>query len=511
MLSRLLPRPRSATSHAGSVTWTSPLRVKVVSEWRDVVATFADDLSECVGWEVTVSDDEIDGGIVVRHDASLGAEEYRLVVDDVTSIEAGSPAGVSYAFTALRQMGPDALWSSTRTSLPWWEVPRVTIDDGPAYDWRGVHLDVARHFFDVATVCRLIDLLAAHRLNKLHLHLNDDQGWRVEIPEWPALSEVGAWRRSSPVGHEDEAVDDDVAHGGFYTADDLRQIREHAERRFVRVVPEIDLPGHAQAVIAAYPELGNGSTPLEVWTRWGISEHVLNVSNEALTFAHDVVRYVASLFPASPVHIGGDECPTDEWERSELAQRVMDEHGFHDSRQLQGLFTRRLATALRDDGHVVLAWDEVLDADVDPETVICAWRSSAKAVEAAERGLDVVMAPMQFLYFDWLNSIDPAEPIAQAPVPYATTWQKVYDFSVRPPGLRDDLRHHILGAQAQLWTEYIATRDHLDYMAFPRVTVFSEVVWGTRTTVDELRPRLETQLGRLHLMGVRFRPLDPVT
>ena len=162
-------------------------------------------------------------------------------------------------------------------------------------------------------------------------------------------------------------------------------------------------------------------------------------------------------------------------------------------------------------GHVVLAWDEVLDADVDPETVICAWRSSAKAVEAAERGLDVVMAPMQFLYFDWLNSIDPAEPIAQAPVPYATTWQKVYDFSVRPPGLRDDLRHHILGAQAQLWTEYIATRDHLDYMAFPRVTVFSEVVWGTRTTVDELRPRLETQLGRLQLMGVRFRPLDPVT
>ena len=511
MRSQLLPLPRSADYQSGSVSWTSPLRVAVTDDWRGVVATFALDLSNAVGWDVQIVDAGGGGDIEIALDSTLGPEEYRVVVDDVTLITAGSPAGASYALTVLRQLAPVAMWSTSRSTLERCDIARVVIDDGPAFSWRGVHLDVARHFFDVDSVCRLIDLLAAHRLNTLHLHLNDDQGWRVEIPGWPRLTEVGSRRRSSPVGHGDDARDDDTPHGGFYTARDLEALREYAGRRFVRIVPEIDLPGHAQAVIAASPELGNVDEPVEVWTRWGISEHVLNVGSEALAFAEYAVRYVAGLFPESPVHIGGDECPTSEWEQSELAKHVMAEQGFSDARQLQGLFTRRLSAALRDEGHEVLAWDEVLDAQVDPRTVICAWRSSSKGVEAARQGLDVVMAPMQFLYFDWLNSVEPGEPTAQAPVPYATTWQKVYDFSVVPPGLESELHHHVRGAQAQLWTEYIATRDHLDYMAFPRVTVFSEVVWGTKTTVSDVRPRLEVQLERLATMGVRFRPLDPET
>ena len=235
---------------------------------------------------------------------------------------------------------------------------------------------------------------------------------------------------------------------------------------------------------------------------------MLNVGEGALAFAEDVVRYVASSFPGAPVHIGGDECPTTEWEDSELAQAVMAEHGMSDERQLQGLFTQRLSAALRADGHEVLAWDEVMDADVDRDVVICAWRHSNRGRLAAESDHDVVMAPMQFLYFDWLNTDSSDEPVALAPPPAVTTWEKVYRFSVIPPGLDEKYWHHVRGAQVQLWSEYIATREHLDFMAFPRTAAFAEVVWGTSDSLDGFRPRLAHHLERLSAMGVDFHPLD---
>ena len=502
----LLPQARSLERRPGSIRLQSPLRVSAPPEWRGVLDTFARDLDASVGWGVEFVENGADLAVL---EGGEGGEGFGLDVSDVITVRARTPEALAHALTTLRQLGPVQMWSSTRVPVTSLEFPRVSIEDEPQFSWRGVHLDVARHFFDVAEVCRLIDLIAAHRLNRLHLHLNDDQGWRVEVPLWPRLTDVGARRRSSPLGHEDEGRDDNVAHGGFYTAADVAVIREHAARRFVRIVPEVDLPGHAQAAIAAYPELGNIDEPLEVWTRWGVSEHVLNVSDVALNFAEEVVSYVAGLFPDSPVHIGGDECPTTEWAKSEEAREIMRRRGFSDPRQLQGLFTQRLARALREAGHEVVAWDDVLDAEVEDGTIIAAWRGPHKGVEAARRGLDVVMAPMEFLYFDWLNSNDPSEPVALAPPPFSTPWEKVYGFSVMPEELEEGLGHHVLGAQAQLWTEYIATRDRLDYMAFPRVSVFSEVVWGTATTLEDFRPRLEAHLGRLAAMGVRYRPLDP--
>jgi hexosaminidase len=493
----------------GGVVWKSPLRISVDDEWRLVVKAFAADLYDSIGWQVEIVAEDDTPDIQILRRAEYRDEDYELQTGEPTTIEASSAAGASYALTMLRQMGPVELWSSARAELEKIELPRFVINDGPKFRWRGVHLDVVRHFWDVSTVCRLIDQIAAHRLNKLHLHLNDDQGWRVEVPAWPRLTEVGSRRRSSPLGHEDDGVDDNISHGGFYSADDLLTIREHAAKRCVQVVPEIDLPAHAQAVLAAYGELGNVSEPVEVWTRWGISDHVLNVGPEALAFAEEAVCYVASLFPGSPVHIGGDECPTTEWENSPLAQAVMAEHGFTEARQLQGLFTTRMAAALQREGHEVIAWDEVLDAEVPDGTVIMAWRSSTKGIEAATRGLDAIMAPMQFLYFDWPNSLNANEPVAVVPAPYATTWEKVYGFSVYPLGIEPELRHHIRGAQAQLWTEYIATRAHLDYMAFPRLCAFSEVAWGTSTMVSDFRKRLVIHLERLSAMGVAYRPLDP--
>lgn len=505
----LLPRPRFVEYLAGSVTWNSPVRVAVDPAWADAVTVFADDLRRSTRVDVVAVPPGEPCEVEVRCVPELSFEEYQLVVAELTTIDVSSVRGLSYALTTLRQLGPIELWGKEASSIEMIDMPCLVLQDSPAFEWRGAHLDVARHFFDVATVCRLIDLLAAHRLNRLHLHLNDDQGWRVEIPAWPRLCEVGSTRRSSPVGHSRDDKADDTPHGGWYSVSDLEIIREHARRRQIEIVPEVDLPGHAQAVIAAYPRLGNRpEETLGVWTRWGISEHVLNVSDEALDFCEDVLSFVGSIFPGSPVHIGGDECPTVEWEQSPLARTVMDKHGFGDARQLQGLFTERMASALRNDGHEALAWDEVLDARVPDGTVIVAWRSGEKGLEAARRGFDVVMAPMQYLYFDWLSSDDPSEPVAVHEIPYVTTWEKVYEFSVVPPELEVSLRHHIRGAQAQLWSEYISTCDRLDYMAFPRLSVFSEVVWGTATTLEEFRPRLEGHLERLDAMGVRFRPLD---
>jgi hexosaminidase len=504
-----VPRPRFAEDLAGTVTWRSPLRVRLAHEqWRPVIDTFARDLESSIGWSLELVREGDDCDLEVQFIPELDDEEYQLVVASTSSIDAGSSSGLAYALTTLRQLGPTLLWSRARETLDSFDLACTIVQDGPEFSWRGLHLDVARHYFGVDVICRLIDQLALHRMNRLHLHLNDDQGWRVEIPGWPRLTTVGATRASSPIGHNDEGLDDHIAHGGFFTAQDLETIRVHGEKRFVQIVPEIDLPGHAQAVLAAYPELGNGGSEREVWTRWGISEHVLNVGALALDFAEEAVLFVADLFPDSPVHIGGDECPTTEWEHSEQAALVMSEHGFSDVRQLQGLFTRRLARALHERGHEVIAWDEVLDADVPSGTVIAAWRSTEKGVEAAERGLDVIMAPMQYLYFDWLSSDAPDEPIALTQPPHVTTWERVYGFSVVPEDLAPPLHHHIRGAQAQLWTEYIATRDHLDYMAFPRLCALSEVVWGTTTTLEEFRPRLSEHLDRLDAMGVHFRTLD---
>ena len=495
----------------GSVTLASPLRVYCDHNFDDALEVFADDLRASVGWQVLRVFDPSESDIQLTWDAHCTEEGYTLRVGRRVEIGAASLTGAAYALTTLRQLGPPELFSVNTTHLANWTVGAVDIVDWPKFAWRGAHLDVSRHFFDVGVVLRFIDQLAFHRMNKLHLHLNDDQGWRIEVPDWPLLTQVGAVRRGSPVGHARENRRDEIHHGGFYSREDIEVIVEHARRRQVLVIPEIDLPGHAQAVLAAYPQFANTNESIEVWTSWGVSENVLNVESATLDFAEDVVRYVASLFPGSPVHIGGDECPTAEWEKSPSAQAVMRANGFDEVVQLQGLYTKRLAEALRHDGHEVLAWDEVLDAEVPPGTVICAWRSVHKGIEAARRGFEVVMAPMQYLYFDWLSSDNPDEPVAVATAPSITTWERVYGYQIIPPSLESSAARHIRGAQVQLWTEYIDSVSRLDYMAFPRLSAFSEVVWGTSGDQHQFRHRLVRHLARLDAMAVAYRPLDPVS
>lgn len=442
---------------------------------------------------------------------ALPAEGFRLTItpDGVRAV-AADPAGEFYARQALRQLlGPDAFRAADIHSGPW-VLPCGEVEDHPRFRWRGCLLDVARHFLPKAAVFRFIDLMAAHRLNVLHLHLTDDQGWRLEVPEYPRLTEVGAWREGSWVGRPPNGMPghDGRPHGGYYTTADLREIVAYAASRHVTVVPEVDVPGHSQAAIAAYPWLGVTGDPLPVLTNWGINDNVLNVADETVEFYRRVLTHVVSIFPSSVICVGGDEVPTTQWATSVAAQARMRELGFTTEAQLHGWFIGQLAAHLATLGRRALGWDEILDAGaLPPDAVIASWRGEEAGVTAALAGHDVVMCPEQEVYLDHRQSGHPDEPI---PVGFVRTLADVYAYDPIPAALPTDAAPRVLGAQAQVWSEHLDNPRRVDYAAFPRLAAFAEVVWspaGPRS-YPEFEARLsEHHLPRLDALGVEYRPL----
>ena len=443
-----------------------------------------------------------------------GNESYRLRVgEDGIDIDAPSAAGVFYGTRTLRQLLPPQLFRAAPASaIGSVDVEGVEIEDAPRFGWRGIGLDVSRHFFPKAFILKLVDLASLHKLNVLHLHLTDDQGWRVQIDRYPLLTQVGAWRRESPLGHYREGRTDGTPHGGFYTKADLGEIVAYAARRFVTVLPEVDMPGHMQAAVASYPELGNTGRPLEVYTNWGISEHVLNLQEPTVRFCADVLEEIMDVFPGPYVHIGGDECPTTEWEASSDARRVWEANGLDGPRQLQSWFAGRMAEVVSARGRALVGWDEVLDAGAPPGSLIMVWRhehARRTAIQAATAGHNVVMAPEPWAYFDWAYADDPREPLAIRP---AISVEQAYSLEPVPAGLPGELEPHILGAQCQLWTEYVAHAENAEYMYFPRVCAFSEVTWSGRDRRwDDFTLRLEQHTARLDALGVNYRPLSGPT
>ncbi|WP_430780195.1 beta-N-acetylhexosaminidase [Actinoplanes sp. G11-F43] len=407
--------------------------------------------------------------VTTRIDPALAPEGYVLTCDP-SGIElvGGSAAGVFYGRQTLRQLGPD--------------VPCVRVEDSPRFAWRGVMLDVARHFMPVPDILRFIDLIAFHKLNVLHLHLTDDQGWRIEVPGWPRLTSVGAWRPSTMLGARVHEIYDDRPHGGFYTTEDLRSIVEFAARRHVTVVPEVDMPGHMQAAIAAYPRLGNGFDG-PVRTGWGISHHVLNLAPETLDFCRQVLDHVCDIFPSELIGIGGDECPTDEWPGG---------------RELQTEFTARMADHLAGRGRRLYGWDEILAGGAPAGAVVAAWRGVEPAEVAIRAGHQVVCCPDVKLYLDYRQSDDPGEP---SPVGTLLTLEDVYSYE--PPA-----SPLVLGAQANIWTEHMESLRRVEYMAFPRLCALAEVVWSPpdRDFAD-FSARLPGHLTHLDTLGVNYRPL----
>ncbi|MEV4754188.1 beta-N-acetylhexosaminidase [Micromonospora sp. NPDC049559] len=444
------------------------------------------------------------GGIALALDPALPPEAYRLrVTPERVEIDAAGPAGAFYGAQTLRQLLPPAAYRRARVGDGPWELPAVEIVDAPRFAWRGCLLDVARHFLPKADVLRFVDLLALHKLNVLQLHLTDDQGWRLESARYPRLTEVGAGRTESMRGSRQHGTYDGRPHGGYYTADDIREIVAYAAERQVTVVPEIDLPGHTQAAIAAYPWLGNGDAPVPVRTGWGISSHVLNVSDEALAFCRDILDEVCDLFPGRYVGIGGDECRKDEWRASPAARARMRELGLADEEALQSWFVGQLGAHLASRGRQVYGWDEIMEGGAPPGATVAAWRGTAPAVLAARAGHDVVACPDMWTYLDYRQSDRDDEPV---PVGTVLTLADVYAFEPVPAGLTAAQAERVIGAQCNVWTEHMDSVRAVDYMVFPRLCAFAETVWcDAGRDYPGFRARLDAHLPRLAALGVEYR------
>ncbi|MFF8840634.1 beta-N-acetylhexosaminidase [Streptomyces sp. NPDC015130] len=444
-----------------------------------------------------------------------GPEGYRLTTESpgaAVVVEGGGPAGVFWGAQTLRQLlAPEAYRRAPVTDGKW-ELPRITVEDRPRFGWRGLLLDVSRHFLPKDDVLRQLDLLAAHKLNVFHFHLTDDQGWRIEIRRHPRLTEVGAWRPRSKWGHRASPLWDDTPHGGFYTQDDIREIVAYAAERHITVVPEIDLPGHAQAAIAAYPELGNtdvvDTAALTVWDTWGVNPNVLAPTEEVLRFYEGVLEEVLGLFPSTFVHIGGDECPKDQWKASPAAQARIRELGVGDEDGLQSWFVRHFDRWLAARGRRLIGWDEILEGGLAEGAAVSSWRGYAGGITAAEAGHDVVMCPEQQVYLDHRQAPGEDEPM---PIGYVRTLEDVYRFEPVPPGLSPEAAAHILGTQANVWTEVMENRARVDYQVFPRLAAFAEVAWSALPAPDErdlpdFERRMRTHYRRLDALGVDYRP-----
>ncbi|MET7644916.1 beta-N-acetylhexosaminidase [Streptomyces sp. NPDC005426] len=456
--------------------------------------------------------------IRLRVDPSSAPEGYRLTTqpDGGVVIAGGSPAGVFWGAQTLRQLlGPEAFRRAPVGDRTTHALGFTDIEDRPRFGWRGLMLDVARHFLPKDDVLRYLDLLAAHKLNVFHFHLTDDQGWRVEITRYPRLTEVGAWRARTKYGHRASELWDETPHGGYYTQDDIREIVAYAAERHIRVVPEIDVPGHSQAAISAYPELGNtdvvDTTALRVWDNWGVNPNVLAPSDHTLRFYEGVFEELLDLFPVetSPfIHIGGDECPKDQWKQSPAAQARIKELGLADENELQSWFIRHFDTWLTARGRRLIGWDEILEGGLADGAAVSSWRGYAGGIAAAEAGHDVVMCPEQQVYLDHRQHGGPDEPM---PIGYVRTLEDVYRFEPVPPALSEEAARHVLGAQANVWTEVMQNRARVDYQVFPRLAAFAEVAWSALPAPAErdfadFERRMATHYARLDALGVGYRP-----
>ena len=438
---------------------------------------------------VTVADEVPASGIRFVTDESLPAEGYELNVDgEGIEVRASQFPGFLYALQSLEQRLPAAVYGTEPAPDAAWEVPCVKIADAPRFAYRGMHLDVARHFFSVDEVKRYIDVMAIHKLNTLHWHLTDDQGWRIEIKRYPELTAVGSIRKATVVRKE-WGTYDGTPYGGFYTQDEIRDVVKYAADRGVTVIPEIDLPGHMLAALTAYPELGCTGGPYEVWGRWGVADDVLCPGREkTFEFLEGVLTEVMELFPSEYIHIGGDECPKVRWEKCPRCQAKIRQLGLKDDGEhtaehyLQSYVTDRIGKFLAQHGRRIIGWDEILEGRAPSDAVVMSWRGSEGGIAAAKLGHDVIMTPNSHFYFDYYQSLDTdAEPFG---IGGYIPMEQVYSYDPAFPELTPEQQKHILGVQANLWTEYVLSDEHLEYMLLPRLAALSEVQWCQPETKD---------------------------
>lgn len=468
-------------------------------------------LRETLGAAPEIGEDAPEAAIRLRLDPKLdpiGPEGYTLsVTPERVEIRASARAGLFYGIQTLRQMVETG-----------GAVPCAEIEDAPRFRWRGAMLDVSRHFLPKAFVLKFLDLLALHKMNTLQLHLTDDQGWRIEIRKYPKLTEIGSVRDRTLIGRAlkdpadpdfDPSTEefDGVRYGGFYTQDDAREIVAYAAARHITVVPEIEMPGHAQSAIAAYPELGCTDKPVEVSPRWGIHEALYKPDEPTFAFLRDVLTEIMDIFPSPYVHVGGDEAVKTQWRNSEECRAVKQSLGLSTEEELQAYFIGRMDEFLTEQGRTLVGWDEILEGGLSPGATVMSWRGEEGGTQAAAEGHDVVMAPERFTYFNHYQAdARSAEPMAFREL---LTLPTVYNYDPVPSAIAPDKAHHVLGTQCQFWTEYMPTTAQVEYQAFPRLSAFAEVAWTQPARKDyaDFLTRLPALLARLDALGVHYRPL----
>ncbi len=443
-----------------------------------------------------------------RTGSALGDEGYVLTVDpNGVLIRAGTAAGLFYGAQSFLQLLPVTDQSSPNPASL--SVPCVHIEDQPRFRWRGLMLDVSRHFFTKAEVKRLLDEMAWHKLNVFHWHLVDDQGWRIEIKKYPRLTEVGAWRKAIGFGLDAKAstaYGPDGRYGGFYTQDDIREVVAYAQARHIEIVPEIEMPGHSTAALMAYPQFSCTGGPFTTDLPGGVFNGIYCAGNdETFAFIDDVLTEVFALFPGPYIHIGGDEVPVDNWKKCPKCQAIMRQDGFTNETQLESYFVRRVEKIVNAHHRRLIGWSEIRQGGLASSATIMDWVGGA--VEAAASGHDVVMSPLADCYFDHYQSLDKArEPLA---IGGYLPLRQVYAFDPIPTNLPVTFQSHILGAQANLWTEYIPSFKHVEYMVFPRLCALAEVVWSPKAARnwDDFSRRVRVDCLRLNRGGVNYRPL----
>jgi len=430
-------------------------------------------------------------------------ETYNLTIKDSDiRIKANSYHGLFNGLQTLRQLF--FLNKNEGEST----LANITINDVPQYSYRGLMLDVSRHFFTVDEIKKTIDLMSLYKMNTLHWHLTDDQGWRIEIEKYPLLTSIGAYRVETQLEKNvNPLIGDGIAHDGFYTQDDIKEIVEYARQRYVTVIPEIDMPGHMQAALAAYPELACNEGPYTVSTRWGVHNDILCPSEFTFAFMEDVLLEVINLFPSNYIHIGGDEVPTTRWKTSEIAQQVINNTGLASEHELQGYFYQRIADFLQQYGKKAIGWDEIQEKGLTSPTTVMAWRGLEHGELAIKNGHQVILNPSSHTYLNYYQGDRSQEPLAQCCL---VTLEQVYNLPIKYEHLTDEENKKILGAQGSLWTEYISSQSHLEYMLMPRMMALSEVLWSDKTSKNYsmLLDKLPLHFKYLDSINVNYHPLS---
>ncbi len=480
----VVPRPNEITINEGvfSVAGAMVSFDKKAADPRmeSHLKDFAEHLGLVTGKESVLREKPAKKGFIFEVDPSLSSEAYTLVVEKKSvRVKAADFNGMLYGLQTIKQLLPVEFFDNKPAADVNWSINCLEIVDKPRFGYRGAHLDICRHFFDMTQVKKYLDVMVLHKQNRFHWHLNDDQGWRIEIKKYPLLTEIGSYRDGTCI-RKDWESNDGIPHGGFFTQEEIKEVVNYAHNLGIVVIPEIDLPGHMLAALAAYPELGCTGGPYKVWRRWGVSPDVLCPGkDEVFTFIEDILTEVMELFPSEYIHIGGDECPKKRWEVCPDCQKRIAELGLKDSeghtaeQYLQNYVTSRVQDFLNAHGRKIIGWDEILEGNLAKGATVMSWRGVKGGVKAAKAGYDVIMTPNTYMYLDYTQSKDPREP---AGIGHYLFIDKVYSYDPLAE-LPAETHAHILGVQGNLWTEHIKTVEHLEYMLLPRLDAVSEVQW----------------------------------